>query len=65
MLRIIIALIIAIFLMPERSSPSGMGLDLGLDLGAGSGAAGPSGDALLLETGDYLLLETGDYLLLE
>ena len=28
-------------------------------------AAGPSADALLLETGHYLLLETGFYLLLE
>ncbi len=27
--------------------------------------AGPSADALLLETGDYRLLETGDYRLLE
>jgi hypothetical protein len=27
--------------------------------------AGPSGDALLLESGDYLLLESGDFLLLE
>jgi hypothetical protein len=28
-------------------------------------SAGPTADALLLETGDFILLETGDFLLLE
>jgi hypothetical protein len=42
-----------------------LGLGLLLDGQAAGGAAGPAGDARLLEDGSYRLLEDGSYRLLE